>query len=407
VEVFGKKENIANNAVGQRHQGIMMLLIFWLCLGLICYVYFGYPALIAGLALIRRRRVNSAPIYPTVSLIVCAYNEEDVIGKKIKNCLSLNYPENMLEIIVVNDGSTDGTQFILSEYANQSGIKVLYSPLREGKAAAMNRAAALAKGEILVFSDARAIYNTDAIEILVRNFNDSEVGCVNGNRTLHKNKSPIFGSEKSYWGYEAYIKAKETLCGSTVSVSGAMIAMRASLFEPIPTKMILDDAYLAMQTLQKGFRVIYDPAAICFQSSAMSTRDEVLRRQRITAGRFQMLLGARKFWPWNNKLAIFQLISHKILRLFLPFFSAGLFVSSAGLMLYPDTSEFVKLAFLIQLMLGVLACIGWISEKSGWHIGLIGVWYYIASGNFASFRGLIRYSKGMQTVLWEKARRTE
>ncbi|WP_210024158.1 glycosyltransferase family 2 protein [Methylocaldum sp. RMAD-M] len=384
-----------------------MLSIFWLCLGLICYVYIGYPILITALASVRQRRIDAAPIHPTVSLIVCAYNEEDIIGRKIENSLSLNYPAHLLEVIVVNDGSTDRTSSIISKYTDKPDITIVHSPVREGKAAAMNRAAALAKGEILIFSDARAIYRADSLKLLVRNFNDPEVGCVNGNRRLHKNRSPIFGSEKSYWGYEAYIKTKETQCGSTVSVSGAMLAIRASIFEPIPTNMILDDACLAMQTLRKGFRVIYDPAALCFQSSAMSTRDEVLRRQRITAGRFQMLLDARALWPWNDKLAIFELVSHKVMRLFLPFFSAGVFLSSAGLMFLPDTPEIVIALFWAQIAFGFLAVIGWISEKFGWKVGLLGIWYYIASGNFASFRGLVRYSKGRQTVLWEKARRTE
>lgn len=385
----------------------MMLSIFWLCLGLICYVYIGYPILITALASVRQRRIDAAPIHPTISLIVCAYNEEDIIGRKIENSLSLNYPAHLLEVIVVNDGSTDRTSSIISKYTDKPDITIVHSPVREGKAAAMNRAAALAKGEILIFSDARAIYRADSLKLLVRNFNDPEVGCVNGNRRLHKNRSPIFGSEKSYWGYEAYIKTKETQCGSTVSVSGAMLAIRASIFEPIPTNMILDDACLAMQTLRKGFRVIYDPAALCFQSSAMSTRDEVLRRQRITAGRFQMLLDARALWPWNDKLAIFELVSHKVMRLFLPFFSAGVFLSSAGLMFLPDTPEIVIGLFWAQIAFGFLAVIGWISEKFGWKVGLLGIWYYIASGNFASFRGLVRYSKGRQTVLWEKARRTE
>ena len=384
-----------------------MLSIFWLCLGLICYVYIGYPILITALASVRQRRIDAAPIHPTVSLIVCAYNEEDIIGRKIENSLSLNYPAHLLEVIVVNDGSTDRTSSIISKYTDKPDITIVHSPVREGKAAAMNRAAALAKGEILIFSDARAIYRADSLKLLVRNFNDPEVGCVNGNRRLHKNRSPIFGSEKSYWGYEAYIKTKETQCGSTVSVSGAMLAIRASIFEPIPTNMILDDACLAMQTLRKGFRVIYDPAALCFQSSAMSTRDEVLRRQRITAGRFQMLLDARALWPWNDKFAIFELVSHKVMRLFLPFFSAGVFLSSAGLMFLPDTPEIVIALFWAQIAFGFLAVIGWISEKFGWKVGLLGIWYYIASGNFASFRGLVRYSKGRQTVLWEKARRTE
>lgn len=164
----------------------------------------------------------------------------------------------------------------------------------------------------------------------------------------------------------------ETQCGSTVSVSGAMIAIRASLFEPIPANLILDDTYLALQTLRKGFRVVYEPAAICFQSSASSTRDEALRRQRITAGRFQMLFNARELWPWNDKFAIFELLSHKIMRLFLPFFSAGLFVSSAALVLSPDTPEMALLVFEGQLIFGILALGGWISEKFGWNLGFWG-----------------------------------
>lgn len=384
-----------------------MLLTLWLCLGLVCYVYIGYPILITVFASLRRRRINTAPIRPSVSLIVCAYNEEDIIGKKIGNCLCLNYPKNLLEIIVVNDGSTDKTATIINEYANQPGVNIIQSSTRQGKATAMNRAAALAMGEILVFSDARAIYHAESLDMLVRNMNDPEVGCVNGNRTLQKNKSPIFNSENSYWSYEAYIKTKETQCRSTISVSGAMLALRASLFEPIPIDMILDDAFLAMQALRKGFRVVYEPAALCFQNSAMSTRDEILRRQRIAAGRFQLVANAKKLWPWKDKLAIFQLVSHKIMRLFLPFFSAGVFVSSAVLMLYPNTPVIVAILFWAQLAFGLLAVIGWVSEKIGWKLGVLGIWYYIASGNFASLSGLIRYSKGRQTVLWEKARRME
>lgn len=384
-----------------------MLLTFWLCLGLVCYVYIGYPILITVLAFLRRRRIDTAPIHPTVSLIVCAYNEEGIIGNKIENSLCLNYPKDLLEVIVVNDGSIDKTPSIINEYVNEPRVNIIQSSTRQGKATAMNRAAALAKGEVLVFSDARAIYHTESLEMLVRNMNDPEVGCVNGNRTLRKNKSPIFSSENSYWSYEAYIKMKETQCRSTISVSGAMLALRASLFEPIPTDMILDDAFLAMQTLRKGFRVVYEPAAVCFQNSAMSTRDEILRRQRIAAGRFQMVFDARKLWPWKDKLAIFELLSHKIMRLFLPFISAGVFVSSAVLMLYPNTPEIVVILFWAQLAFALLAVIGWVSERCGWKLGVLGIWYYIASGNFASLSGLIRYSKGRQTVLWEKARRME
>lgn len=128
-----------------------MLITFWLCLALICYVYLGYPILITTLGWLRQRHVRAGSIYPEVSLIVCAYNEADVIGRKIENCLSLQYPADLLEVIVVNDGSTDGTQEVLKQYADRPGVKILDSPFRQGKAAAMNRAAAVAKGEVFVF----------------------------------------------------------------------------------------------------------------------------------------------------------------------------------------------------------------------------------------------------------------
>jgi len=384
-----------------------MLLTFWLCLGLIIYVYLGYPILITGLASVRQRPIDVAPIYPTVSLIVSAYNEEGVIGKKIENCLSLHYPKELLEIIVVTDGSTDRTPSIVSAYVNRNRIKLLHSPLREGKAAAMNRAAADARGEILIFSDANAMYNADSLQMLVRNFNDAHVGCVNGKKMVYKSQSSIFGSEKTYWNYESHIKLKETQLGSTVGVSGEMIAVRAALFEPVPIRMILDDSFIAMQVLKKNFRVVYEPTAISYEYSSISTHSEVMRRQRISAGRFQMLFSARELWPWNDKLAIFELVSHKIMRLFLPFFSVGVFVSSAGLVLSQNTPAIVTMLFVIQLVFCLFAFVGWIFERYGWHVGVLGILYYIASGNFASFRGLMGYSKGRQTVLWEKAHRIE
>lgn len=383
---------------------LLLTVITWSLLGLSIYVYAGYPLLLAILARIRRRPIDRAEITPRVSLIVAAYNEDSVIAAKLENSLSLDYPTEALEIIVVADGSTDGTAEIVRGYADRK-ITLLHSPERRGKSAALNRGVAQASGEILVFSDANALYEAAALKKLVRNFNDPQVGCVSGRKTVRGGDSAVGESEGAYWRYESYIKAGETQTGATVGVVGEMLALRAALFEPIPETVINDDAYLALRVLRRGFRVIYEPEARSWETPSLSTRDEVIRRQRMTAGRFQLLFNPTQLWPWNRPLVLFQLISHKFLRLLLPLFMLGAFVSNALLVALRTRQLLMYLVFSAQLAFYGLALLGFVAERRGRRLKLPAVAYYLTSSNLATFQGFVRYVTGKQTVIWEKAQR--
>jgi poly-beta-1,6-N-acetyl-D-glucosamine synthase len=383
----------------------LLSVITWILLALVVYIYVGYAILLTLLSKIIPNPVKQGEIRPQVSLIVAAYNEQDVIGQKAENSLELNYPRDLLEIIFVTDGSSDSTPEIVRGYADR-GVVLMHSPERKGKSAAINRAAASAKGEILVFSDANAFYDKEAIRHLLRNFNDPQVGCVSGKKTVIKSGDSAIGdSEGFYWKYESYIKKKESLIRSTTGVVGEMTAIRKSLFTPIPEKIINDDAYLAMRVLQKGYRVIYEPDAFSWETSAVSTRDEVIRRQRINAGRYQLLFSPRELWPWNDLLVLFELISHKFFRLLLPFFMIAAFVFNALVILLGSTDPLLWFAFIAQVICYALAFLGFIAEKNGWRVKLLSIPYYIVSSNVAALRGFSRYMSGKQSVLWEKAAR--
>jgi cellulose synthase/poly-beta-1,6-N-acetylglucosamine synthase-like glycosyltransferase len=385
-----------------------LLMLTWFFLGLIWYIYIGYPLLMGIIAKIWSHPVRFANITPRVSLIICAYNEENVIHKKIENSLALNYPKELLEIIVITDGSTDKTPDIVRNYANMNNILFLHLPQRAGKSAAMNRAISHATGEILVFSDANALYDPESIRKLVRNFNDSNVGCVSGRKTVYKSKSKIYDSERSYWSYETYIKSIESQINSTVGVVGEIFSIRSELFERIPENIINDDAYMALRVLRRGFRVICEPEAFSYEVSASSTHDEILRRQRISAGRFQILFNPRELWTWNNPVILFQLISHKFLRLLLSFFMIGALLSNIAVLLVILDPPFIMYVFFgLQMGFYLIASTGFIAEHLGWNLKLFAAPYYITSSNFASLKGFMKNLNGTQSVLWEKARRCD
>jgi poly-beta-1,6-N-acetyl-D-glucosamine synthase len=368
------------------------------------YVYVGYPLLLIIVSVIYKRPINRAQITPSVSLIIAAYNEEDVIEQKIINSLELDYPDDRLQIMVVADGSTDGTAR-RAESMGHDNVLILHEPERRGKSAALNRGVAQAAGEILVFSDANAFYYPDAIKNLVRNFNDPEVGCVSGKKTVQKSASTVAGSEGAYWKYESFIKKRESLLHSTAGVVGEMNAIRKTLFQPIPQDIINDDAYLALTVMKKGHRVIYEPEAISWESSAASTQDEVIRRRRINAGRYQLLFKAGELFPWKYPLPLFMLISHKVLRLVLPFAMFGAFILNAALLLFPDVPPVMVALFMLQAGAYLLALVGKLTEDRALNLKLPRIAYYVVSSNLASLQGFWRFVKGQQTVLWEKAQR--
>jgi cellulose synthase/poly-beta-1,6-N-acetylglucosamine synthase-like glycosyltransferase len=383
----------------------MLILVLLTCLFLFLsgYVFVGYGVLISVLAWLRPRPVRQGEQPIPVSLIIAAYNEDAVIGDKIQNCLDLDYPRTHLEIIVVADGSADRTAEVARTFPE---VKVLFSPERRGKSAAINRGVEQATGEILIFSDANAFYDRLAIQNLVRNFHDPQVGCVSGRKTVVESGQSVAQSEGFYWKYESWVKKKESRLHSATGVVGEMCAVRHSLFSPIPPNIINDDAYLACQIMQAGYRVIYEPAAFSWEYASASTHDEVIRRRRIIAGRYQLLFLPRA-WLGSPPLVVFMLISHKFARLLLPFFMIGAFFSNFAVSLMSDAPWWIKVVFAMQVIFYGLALLGYVAERLKVKLKPARIAYYIVSGNAATLSGFARFLSGKQTTLWEKASRSQ
>lgn len=300
------------------------LAIYWSSLGIVGYTYAGYPALISAWARMRPKRARTAPIEPTVSVVLAAHNEAANIRRKLDNLLALDYPSDKLELVVVSDGSTDATDEIVQGMAAD---RVILERMERaaGKPTAVNRGVATASGEIVVFCDARQRVDSAALRALVAPFADARVGAVSGALHLPSDKGPGL-----YWSYEKRIRQAESQVDSVVGATGALYAIRRSLFSPLPSDCLLDDVLTPMRIAMGGHRVLFEPEAKVFDVEA-SLSGEFARKARTLAGNFQLLSqlpGALN--PLRNRLA-FQLVSHKLARLVCPFALCGLLASNVVL----------------------------------------------------------------------------
>ncbi len=388
---------------------ILVAVVFWLSLFLLCWMYFGYPLLMWVLSRWRAHPVHRADHTPTLTLLIPAYNEADVIRAKLENCLELDYPRDAYQVLVVDDGSDDGTREMIIEL-QERGVMAILQPQRQGKMAAVNAGFAHARGEIVVLSDASPIYKSDALRLLVRPFADPTVGVVVGALVTRDRDTGVAKQAGMYWRYESALRRWESRTGSTVAVHGNMFAIRKSCFRPLKTGTINDEFSLAMEAIRQGYRVIYEPAAISYDDASLSMQDEVNRRTRINAGRFQALFSAGYLRTPNASIA-FRLISHKMLRPFAPIFmllmlAANILTVLAGSSdphLFKLTGWWGILVLAAQLAFYALAAIGWRMETRGQKPPLvIGIPYFFVSTNFAALIGLVRYLRGSQRVTWTK-----
>ena len=309
------------------------VVIFWSALALLAYVYLGYPALAWLRRQIASRPVARAPVEPTVTVVVVAFNEGERIARRIDNLLRSDYPSDRLAIVVGSDGSTDDTVERASAYGEQ-GVRVREFPQRRGKAAVLNELIRSARGEIVVLADARQRFEAGAIRALVANFADPGVGAVSGELHLRKRSGTAPAGEGAglYWRYEKFIRASESASGSTVGATGAIYAIRRRLFEPIPADTILDDVLIPVQMIGKGYRVVFDPEARAHDLISMTATDDFVRKCRTIAGTFQLF--ARHPWLLNPRRSPvwFTALSHKAMRLAIPALHAAILVSNAYLL---------------------------------------------------------------------------
>jgi poly-beta-1,6-N-acetyl-D-glucosamine synthase len=373
-------------------------IVFWVCVLVVAYSYFGYPILIRVLARLRPRPVRKASIEPSVAFIIAAFNEEKVIAEKLENTLALLWPRDKLDIIVIADGSTDATVRIAESYRDR-GVRVLYRPARQGKTQALNRATAETNSEILFFSDANTSYRPHAIRLMVRNFADPEVGGVSGRKiVLADNNREASKGETAYWDYESRLKQAESAVGSIVTADGEIFALRRCLFQPIPRPIVHDDMYLTMQLVAAGYRVVYEPEATSAEFASHTLKDEFHLKVRYASAGFQIVSCFKKLLLNPGCWFAWQFFSHKLTRWLIPVFILGVFVSSAIL-----NDLFYRTAFWAQILFYLLAVIG--SALPRTRTGLIYFPWYFSVMNTAALYGCARYLTIGQSPHWRKAQR--
>jgi len=383
-----------------------MEVLFWLLFSVIFYCYFGYPLIILGLAKIFGRPIQKAGQVLHVSVVISVYNEADVLERKISNLFSLDYPKDKIEILISSDGSTDRTNNILKGIKNEH-FRFIENSQRRGKMANINRLLELARGEIVVFTDARQILAANAIWELVANFKDPKVGCVSGELFFSSKDGGMAKGINLYWNYEKFIRVQESRIHSMLGATGAIYAIRKELFTKIPENIILDDMFVPLQIIKKGYRAIVDGEAKAFDEVAESSAEEYQRKTRTLFGNYQIFgLFPELFIPLMSPIA-FQIISHKLLRVLIPFFLIALFLINIALVRRP----FFNKAILLQIIFYLMAMMGGLARDKNYGIlkfvlKVCYVPYVFCLLNFSALVGFWKFLTRGQYVTWQKARKT-
>lgn len=371
-----------------------------ICVSAASYHYLLYPIGMVALSKLRATSVGTRKFQPDVTLVIAAYNEEKVIREKLVNSLSLDYPRDELEIIVVADGSSDATPNIVSEFADR-GVVCLFEPERRGKSHALNRAVAAARGEIVVMSDANNEFSPDALHCLVQALSQSSVGGLSGAKRVIENRDRAASlGDSLYWRYESRIKLAESQLGGTVAADGEIFALRRELYRPIPPHVINDDAFLTLAIVLQGYRVGYEPRATATEEASISIGEDFRVKVRMIAGGYQFL---NMYW---RELAgtgwfAFKFVSHKILRWLMPLFLLTLLLIST--LRYDEWPYSLLLA--AQLLFYGVAAVGALIPRIRQTSKLAYVPFYFTTMNLAALMGLVRFARGKQSVLWSKAER--
>lgn len=378
-----------------------MKILFWLSILTVIYVYLGYPLLVYVLSLFYKKPLRGKYVYPTLSILISAYNEEKLMRQKLKNCLSLDYPKEKMEIIVGSDGSTDRTNEIVKGFSSQ-GVTLDYEPQRLGKPSVLYRCVHKAKGEIIIFSDADSTLERDSLKKLVRNFSDPSIGCVEGVRRDINDNGILLDS--LYWKYETALKKLNSRLHSLIGVTGAIFAIRRELYSPINEKRG-DDLEIPTRVTLQGYKSVLEEEAVAYHPW-LSNTDEFRRIIRIVS------------WMWKSGwillyeairggkiLLIFQLLSHKILRWHIGFFLIGLFISNLFLV---DGNNFYNITLIFQILFYGMAITGFIMERKGIKLKtFLKIPYYFCLINLASLIGIFKSIFNKSEITWLKTARQE
>lgn len=368
----------------------------WIALAAIAYVYAGYPAFLLVVSSLRSRPVKKGAVTPAVTVIIAAHNEEKAIFAKIENTLGLDYPQDRLEIIVASDGSSDRTNEIVESFGSRVRLLALG---RVGKTAAQNEAAAVARGEILVFSDATTMYDRGALRALVSNYADPEVGCVEGNVVYVREGEAVAGQGRQlYWSYEGRIRRWESAIYSVIGATGCIYSLRKKLYTRLDPAAISDFVQPA-KALLKGYRSVVEEGALAYEVVESSNlREELERRARVVLRGLRGVGFMREILnPVAHPWLFFELVSHRLLRWAMPVFLILLFVGSLNL----TASPFYRQLFVGQAVLYLGALLALVCERLKVRAPGLFVPLYFCLINLAPLVALWSLLRGEKKIVWE------
>lgn len=375
-----------------------MQTLFFALIFLVIYPFLIYPFVLIIFSKLNSKRTSSKEgLLYTVSIVISAYNEKMVIGKKIENSLSLDYPKDKLEIIIVSDCSTDRTDEIIEAFHPQ-GIVLISQDKRQGKSAGINAAVPKARGEIILCTDANSMLDTNALQVMVRHFSDPQIGFVTG-RTKYVSSSGnrIVEVTSTYTTLETFIKKKESELGSCVGADGAIFAIRKNLFTPLKSTDI-NDLVMPLNIVQQGYRGVADDQAFCIEEISRNPEDEFQRQVRITSRTLRAIFSNRSLLnPLRFPLFSFQLISHKLIRFLGPFFLLLLLISNIVLL---PSGLLYQILLAGQCLMHALAFSGIKST-----ISLISIPMSFITMNYAFLKGWFHYLSGKTYTTWTPSER--
>lgn len=367
---------------------------FWICFGLLAYVYAGYPLLAWLLGCVFARPVHRGPVNERVSVVISVYNEAAFIEKKIRHLLD-DHGDCVEEIHVASDGSTDGTDAIIERLASKEPrVKAHVASERRGKPFRLNETIPLCASEFVLLLDARQTLEAGSIPSLLENMHDERVGVVTGELIIGKEDGGFSGG---YWSVEKWIRRNESRFHSIPGATGACCLVRRALFEAIPEDSLLDDVEIPMRIIRKGYRCVMDSRAV-IRDRAVSPRMEMRRKRRTIAGNLQCLIRHPRWIVPGGHPVWFSFFSHKILRLVLPFATLGLWLMSAGLFEHGVVYPFAFLGISLAVVLGLA---GWVGRNAGWRFSLIRLcfaWFWL---NLSTVLAIVDTCRGRWKATWK------
>ena len=392
---------------------VTLKVLFWICLFIVFYTYIGYGMLLYVMVLIKRLfcKTSQAPILPDddqlpdVTLMICAYNEEDIIREKMENIRQIDYPANKFCVMWVTDGSNDGSNDLLKQYPE---VTLVYSPERKGKAMAMQHGLKVNKAEYVVFTDANTMLNANAIREIVRQFMKPNVSCVSGEKRVAARTNDQIAAEGEglYWKYESTLKQWDSDLYSAMGAAGELFAVKMSDYREAPTNALLDDFMMSMLIVKDGHRIAYTSEAYAMEYGSANMYEESKRKRRIAAGGLQSIWWLRSLMnPLKYPVVSFLFISHRVLRWSItPFTMLALIPLNIALVAL-NAGVIYTVICILQLIFYAAAALGWLQTKTGRHGGLLYVPYYFLFMNVNVFRGISYLRSHRTSGTWEKAKR--